>query len=69
MTRDQADLWLREQGFPGLFLSKQEGFWYLLGDEGVVNVSAERNLYVVRLADLTASTLRWKLDELTKEQP
>lgn len=65
MNVASANKFLSSAGFPGLFVSKAGGIWYLLGDDGVVNLSVERCLHVVRLADLTKEVLTWKLEELT----
>jgi hypothetical protein len=65
VTRDQANRWLAVNGAPGLELSKAEGVWYVVGDEGVVNHAVERCLHVTRLEDLTETMLRWKVEELT----
>ena len=66
MNRNQADLFIARMGFPGLVISKAEGVWYIIGDEGVVNHNVERCLHVVRLSDLTERDLRWKVQELTQ---
>jgi len=66
VTRDQANRWLAAQGFPALSVNKAEGVWYMTGaeDDGRIDQSIERCLHVVRAADLTEETLRWKLAEL-----
>lgn len=66
MKAAQANAHLAQAGFPGLFVSKAEGVWYLLGDDGVINPAVERCLHVVRLDDLTPEVLNWKLKELTE---
>lgn len=65
MNNRKADEYLANRGYPGLFIAKAEGVYYLLGDEGVLNHAAERCLHVVRLSDLTEKDLEWKLRELT----
>jgi hypothetical protein len=65
MNREQANKHLENAGFPGLFVSKADGVWYLLGDDGVTHQEVERCLHVVRLDDMTVETLNWKLGELT----
>ena len=64
MNKQQASKYLTQAGFPGLFIDKAEGVWYLLGDEGVVDQSVERCLHAVRLEDVSVDMLRSKLCEL-----
>jgi len=65
MNKAQANAFAASKGFPGLTVSKAEGVWYLVGDEGVSNEYVERCLHIVRLADLTEDVLSWKIEELT----
>ena len=66
MNAKSANNLLSKSGFSGLFVNKADGFWYLLGDDGVKNLNVERCLHVVRLSDLTEDVLAWKLNELTR---
>lgn len=62
-----ANRLLERTGYPGLEVSKAEGVYYLVGDEGVVNHDIERCLHVVRIKDLDQHWLLFKAASLTTE--
>lgn len=66
MTRNQANRYLADRGFPDLEISKADGVWHIVGghDDPRISDEPERCLHVCRLEEVTASVIERKLGEL-----
>ena len=65
MNKKTIEKKLEKAGFTGFFLNKNDGIWYLLGDENVINHHIERCLHVIRLDDYALKAALDKAKELT----